>query len=360
MNMRKLSAILLTGAILLGANTAVSAADVPTVGQGTPEAEATVSIKKNVEYAEGITGPNATFSFTATPVTLGAPNATISDVQYTEESYKNAVLQDKKYTASQTMNIQFDKFDHAGMYEYTVKETQGQEEGFQYSTKEYKLRVFVENKPDGSGVYVKNITAETEGQKQNEVSFINTYTKNGGGNGKDALVIEKQTTGNYADKTKEFKFKLKLEKAATTQDATVVGKIGAEEIEFTYGEEKEFKLSDGKKLAFANLPAGTRYVVTEIGVEDKYVPTVTVVENGAETVKDQKGEDATDLASSTTTNLVGENENKVTFVNEYTEFGDNPITGILENNMPFILLIGVGIAAFGLVIVAKRRRISER
>lgn len=41
MNMRKLSAILLTGAILLGANTAVSAADVPTVGQGTPEAEAT-------------------------------------------------------------------------------------------------------------------------------------------------------------------------------------------------------------------------------------------------------------------------------------------------------------------------------
>ena len=107
---------------------------------------------------------------------------------------------------------------------------------------------------------------------------------------------------------------------------------------------------------FETLPAGTRYVVTEIGKEDKYVPTVNVVENGVATVKDKKGTDADNLASSDTTNLVGENENKVTFVNEYTEFNDNPLTGVFENNMPFILLIGVGGIALGTLAAVKKRR----
>lgn len=355
MNKKGLGTLLLTGALLVSANTSVFAAQVPTVGTGSEGNNAKVSITKNVEYAEGITAPAATFEFTANPKN-GGPQATINSIVYTTDDYKNGALQAGKYTVSKDMEVQFGNFDHAGMYEYDVIETKGDIEGFQYSTKNYKLRVYVENNTNGNGTFIQNITAETDGQKQTEVSFTNTYTKNGGGNGNDALVIEKQTTGKYADKTKEFQFKLKLEKAATTQDTKVTDKIDQQEYEFTYGEEKTFTLSDQKKLVFETLPAGTRYVVTEIGKEDKYVPTVNVVENGVATVKDKKGTDADNLASSDTTNLVGENENKVTFVNEYTEFNDNPLTGVFENNMPFILLIGVGGIALGTLAAVKKRR----
>ena len=56
-------------------------------------------------------------------------------------------------------------------------------------------------------------------------------------------------------------------------------------------------------------------------------------------------------------NLVGENDNKVTFVNTYN---DTPITGIIVNNLPFIALIGIAVAAFGSLAIIKRKRVSKR
>ena len=61
-----LSTLLLTGALLVSANTSVFAAGVPTVGTGDENNSATVSVIKNFEFAEGITTPDATFAFTAT------------------------------------------------------------------------------------------------------------------------------------------------------------------------------------------------------------------------------------------------------------------------------------------------------
>lgn len=58
------------------------------------------------------------------------------------------------------------------------------------------------------------------------------------------------------------------------------------------------------------------------------------------------------------TNLVGERENKVIFVNDFSD--DNvPITGIIENNMPFILLIGMCGVTFGALAIAKKRKRTE-
>ena len=248
------------------------------------------------------------------------------------------------------------------MYEYKVTETNEGVEGITYSTTEYTLRVYVANKADGS-TYIKTITAEDNHTKKDKVLFTNTYVKNGGSetpdSGSKALKIEKQTTGDLADKTKKFTFKLTLTKAATTNETTVTGKIGTREVEFTYGQEREFELSDKEALVFETLPAGTRYVVTEVGVEDGYVPNVTVTENGIANQMKQ-GTDEADLRSSENgqTNLVGEKENKVVFVNDFSD--DNvPITGIIENNMPFILLIGVGASAFGVLAAAKKRKKSE-
>ena len=58
-----------------------------------------------------------------------------------------------------------------------------------------------------------------------------------------------------------------------------------------------------------------------------------------------------------TDSLVGENENKVVFENHYD---DIPITGIIMNNLPFILLIGVAVLAFGALVFLKKRSASKR
>lgn len=54
---------------------------------------------------------------------------------------------------------------------------------------------------------------------------------------------------------------------------------------------------------------------------------------------------------------IGEKDNKVEFENKYNEV---PITGIILNNLPFILMIGVAVLAFSTLAILKKRRRSER
>ena len=56
------------------------------------------------------------------------------------------------------------------------------------------------------------------------------------------------------------------------------------------------------------------------------------------------------------TNLVGEKENRVTFVNTHKEVAE---TGINTNNMPFIVLAGLSASAFIVLAVAKKKKMSE-
>ena len=230
-----------------------------------------------------------------------------------------------------------------------------------YSTKEYRLRVYVANNTDKS-TYIKSITVvDTEtGEKPDKLSFKNTYEKNGGEDFKEnqALVVEKQTVGELADKTKYFNFKLTLNKAKTAKDEKIIGKIGTQTVEFEYGKPQPFKLRDGEQLVFEKLPAGTRYNAVEVGEQDGYTPTVKVIENGNQN-GDIEGTDAGDLSSvpaGQNTNLVGENQNKVTFVNKYAEV---TLTGVITNNMPFIVLAGLSAGALIVLSVAKKKKMSE-
>ena len=217
-----------------------------------------------------------------------------------------------------------------------------------YSTKEYRLRVYVANNTDKS-TYIKSITVvDTEtGEKPDKLSFKNTYEKNGGEDFKEnqALVVEKQTVGELADKTKNFTFRLTLRKAKTAKDETIIGKIG----------NKEVQLRDGEQLVFEKLPAGTSYNAVEVGETDGYTPKVKVIEDGKQNA-DKAGTDAGDLSSAATgqTNLVGEKENRVTFVNTYK---DVAVTGIITNNMPFIVLAGLLASAFIVLAVAKKKNV---
>lgn len=357
-NRKTLCALLLTGTMIMGLGTNVFAAEEPTTPPvPTISVDGTASITKNLELAEGIAIPeNTKFSFTVTKVTTDAPNATITDISYTETDKTTTNFSGGKYTISKTASITFGTFPHAGVYEYTVKEATPEtpDTNMSYSADEYKLRVYVKNNID-NGLTVDSITAEKSNLKQEQVLFTNTYRKT------SSLTIKKETKGDYADKTKDFNFTINFTKSPTDTTSTVfTGKIGTESVTCTPGTSQTFSLHDGEELKFdSNLPAGTRYVVTETAATDGYTPSIKLKENG--TQKDlttfQDADAATATGANNTNALVGEGENSVTFTNTYN---DVALTGVILNNLPFLILIGIGACALAVLAFSKKRRSANR
>ena len=317
--------------------TVVSAADTPTV-----DAE----IQKDFQIAEGITVPDITFTFTFAGVEADAPAISAKTVAYSNADTVTSGISSKT-VAKIFRGV---TFPHAGVYTYTVQETAGEtsvENGtVTYDGSVYTVRVYVRNTENG-GLAIDQITAAkgAEGQevKQSEIKFVNKFEK------KTNLVVKKNTVGDLADKTKAFTFNVTFTKPATYDGSTFVSGNDT----YTFGQEYTFTLADGGQKVFSNLPAGTRYVVTEVGAADGYAPSVTVVENGTQTVN-KTAADADSLATAETgkTNLAGEGTNTVTFTNTYK---DVPITGIIMNNLPFVILILAAAAGIVGYLVIRRR-----
>ena len=369
-NKKRFGALLLAGAMALGMcmNTTVFAEKVPTVGnqEGTEQQPASAGITKRFEMAEGLDVPDATFKFTVKKAQGNdGPEATISNITYLAKENKGKV-QNGKYAIEKNADITFKgEFPHAGEYVYTVKEKDESmtNPSITYSEEQYTLRVRVANGANNDSLYIKDITAErdrsngTETNKVAKISFTNTYRKN------VSLKITKTTTGTLADKTKKFNFKITFAKSATEDtiadfQGTITRKGSATtETVICKNGSATFTLADGDALKFENLPAGTKYTVTEVeGEKDGYTPYVTVTDNG---IRGQviNGTDGTNLSSSQNGNYAGEKGNIVEFENKYVE---NPATGIIMNNLPFILLIGVAVLAFGTLAFVKKRRTSGR
>lgn len=366
---KKIGTLLLTGTMVMSMGTTIFAAD-GLNQEGTKDNQATVSVRKNLEFAEGISTPDSSFDFTASKIeslTQDAPTATINSIQYTNRDERGQ-LNNGKYVLSKTSEITFGQFPHAGVYQYKVKETAGKMQGMTYDTNEYTLKVYVAN-ADNNGLYIKMITASEEGknEKPDNLLFTNTYRRRGGegaGDNVDSLVIRKDIKGELADKTKGFEFELTFtEAAATTLDTQtpltgkLTGKTGEKEINFTYGQAQTFTLSDGDELRFQNIPAGTRYKVTELGKADGYKPSVKVIENGVESYE-RTGNDADSICSAIDgeTNLIGEDVNKVTFTNTNDA---TPVTGIIAKNAPMIIVVALGVLGMlGYALI--KRKIEKR
>lgn len=350
--MKRLRALLLTGvmAVAMTCGGTVMANEDESQTQ-VPELDA--KITKVLEIAEGVSVPNAEFQFEITKVTADAPNASITDITYSAGDQKGE-LEGGKYSISKDSEVTFGTFPHAGEYEYTITEkpdtyTEAQNEDMIYSEASYTLHVYVKN--DGEGLAIDKITAEKDGVKVDCIEFVNTFVKNN-----QTLTISKETVGVYADTTKDFTFKIEFIKSATAGDETsYTGYIGNESVVCNVNEETEFQLHDGESLVFNGLPAGTRYVVTEVGAEDGYTPSVSVVENGTATVNAKtaaEGDSLTSVADNQTSNLVGENTNTAAFTNTYK---DVAITGIVVNTLPFVVMISAVALVFGVFAVMKRR-----
>ena len=326
-----------------------SAETVPTVFTGEAGSAVNIPIVKVLQLPEGASVPTETFTFTLRAVTTDAPAATVAMPGFSGNDSsvesENGICLVKK-----SANIGFDgDFPHAGIYEYEVTEVQGATEGMTYSADSYTLRLYVANAADGS-LYIKNVTAEHGGEKAEDVSFVNTYTKN------SSLEISKTTVGDYADKTRKFEFSITFDRIGMgNEDATVTGNLdNGGQLVCKVDKAMTFELADGEKLVFDSLPVGTRYTVTETAAEDGYVPSVQVVENGVEGgVRTAADADALASAEDGATNLVGEGTNSVAFTNAQN---DVPLTGVLLKNAPFVVAIAAGaLLLIGFVVRSVRR-----
>ena len=362
------------------------------------ETSAKVSINKVLNIAEGITTPEATFTFTFTPKTgtssNGAPYETIDSTngQITD---KNVSYSGTDVLATGQTNIKKDTGDifrevnytHAGEYVYTVAEKQNvgwkviQKNGspidsMTYDNRNYEMHVIVKNKTTGgtyiSSVYFKQVTPSVNGKVKPSESgttykydlFTNIYRKNAGKitdpnepnpnkpnvskvdpNAK-SLVIKKVVSGATADKSKDFTFKLTFTKASTETSQSITGKIGETSKTFVYGQETTITLRHDQSLVFDTIPAGTRYKLVETGSQG-YTASAAYKENGAS--KTQAGAVSTNFTQDSI--LVGEKPNDNTITNNLP---DVTPTGLLIDNLPFILMIGLGLAGF--VVLSKKRR----
>ena len=366
--------------------------------KATGETSAKVSINKVLNIAEGITTPEATFTFTFTPKTgtssNGAPYETIdsSNGQITD---KNVSYSGTDVLATGQTNIKKETGDifrevnytHAGEYVYTVAEKQNVGwaqilknnvpiDSMTYDNRSYEMHVIVKNKTTGgtyiSSVYFKQVSPSVNGKVKPSESgttykydlFTNIYRKNAGKitdpnepnpnkpnvskvdpNAK-SLVIKKVVSGATADKSKDFTFKLTFTKASTETSQSITGKIGETSKTFVYGQETTITLRHDQSLVFDTIPAGTRYKLVETGSQG-YTASAAYKENGAS--KNQAGTVSTNFTQDSI--LVGEKPNDNTITNNLPDVAP---TGLLIDNLPFILMIGLGLAGF--VVLSKKRR----
>lgn len=355
---RRISGVLLAGILLFSGGITVMASEA-----AVPDISNNLKVVKYFEMAEGLAIPEVNFKFMVEQSgqnPQSTPDLTVAEVTYGVADKEEPIKGIRKIKKEAEVRIpEANKFPHAGEYLYTIKEANEhtQYSDITYSEEQYTLRVRVKNAAAENKLEIASVTAnknvendaDKNKNKVSEISFTNTYAKD------NRLTIEKKTTGDFGDKTKKFDFTITFTKKAEDDTAVYKGKIGDQPIDCTAGEKKTFQLSNGEKLVFNSIPVGTRYVVEEAASEDGYTPSVTVTENGTVQPKKTAAGETQGISSAPdngTDSLVGENENKVVFENAYQDIA---ITGVVMNNLPFILLVAVAASALGILIFMKKK-----
>ncbi len=225
------------------------------------------------------------------------------------------------------ITVALPEYTNVGVYEYTLKEVAGTTAGVTYYDKGIKLVVTVVNDNNGK-LRIAAVHTESTGEAKSD-KFPNTYKAG-------ELDVSKTVIGNLGDKNKYFEFKVTLtgEEGKTYAKSYAVSGANNEgnptSVEVKAGEKKEytFKLKHGDTITIANLPYGVKYTVTETAAEG-----YTTEKTG------DTGEiNAADQAAKFTNTKEGSID-----------------TGVVLNNMPYILVLAVLAAGVAVFIIRKRR-----
>ena len=387
------------------------------------------TITKNLRVPVGTNVPNATFLFTATPVSVNDDTSTTAlgtmpNLQNLSVTYSAGpvdpttvpVTNNIMSLQKETGNI-FDgvTFPHAGIFVYEITEDENasytvlpnqNNEWISHSKAKYTLTVYVANNAAGTGTFVSALgtvvtTTDHDGQTQDgkvdptpggdkstyffsQMVFTNDYVKTNGPQDPDnpdplkesTLVVSKMVTGDFANRSQYFDYEMTLTipeilsnipasykayvvvKSGGAVDlaelvkpgvGTVIGSdAGGTYIEIATDKATSFALRDGIELVFVDTPVGTTYTVEKLPAVN-YTPSYSVTTNGGSPVEIAG---ALHGGLSTGTQFVGELENRADFVS--TRDSVTP-TGLNLNDLPFIVLVVLGLSGLALFLVVKVR-----
>lgn len=331
--MKKLLSIGLAAMLAFGlATTSFAASDTDAAGSdnttgssttATYTDQSTVTIKKAYKLTnDGTTSPAEIF-------TLKQVGKEVKDGDATEAPDLGTITGAEFIEGAATVDgttgditVALPNYDKVGVYEYTLKEVAGTTAGVAYYPDDIRLVVTVINGEDGK-LRIAAVHVESEGAKSD--TFPNTYSAG-------SLKVTKSVKGNLGDKDKYFKFTVTLtgEEGKTYRDSYAVtgGSNTANPSTIKVGEATTFLLKHGDTITIANLPYGVTYTVTETAV-DGYTTTST---------GDQGTISAAEQAAEFTNDKVGSVD-----------------TGVVLNNMPYILVLAVLAAGVAVFIIRKRR-----
>ena len=373
---KKVLAVVAAGAMTMGMAMPTFAAD----GGKTTEAWITKTYNTEVGKAE-------TFSFTATQKTGDGLIGTTADVKIPTISF----TADQTGTTSKRSQITFPTYSEAGKYEYTVKETQtadpivanSDHEKMIMSQAEYTMDVYVTDGATGTEISnivvnkVKDDAGQTDTGKvdigntsTNTFNFTNTYVQEAGTgtnptdpdptyNENGSLKVSKavvNANGTTTTPDDEFTF-IATFAFPTGTDASTLGGIkdaNGGDVTLAEGGTYTFHLKANENMKFTGVPAGTTITVKESAAKN-YKCSAVITINGTQLNPVSATKYSTELTVVNKEKL-GQKQNTVDVTNTYN---DVPVTGIIMNTLPYVLMIalcGVALIAF---VGFKRRRLQK-
>ena len=375
---KKVLAVVAAGAMTMGMAMPTFAAD---AGKTT---EAWITKTYNTEV-----GKAETFSFTATQKTGDGLIGTTADVKIPTISF----TADQTGTTSKRSQITFPTYSEAGKYEYTVTETQtvdpavvnDDHEKMIMSQAEYTMDVYVTDGATGTEIsnIVVNKVKDDAGQTvtgkgkvdigntdTNDFNFTNTYVQEAGtgenpknpdptypDNG--SLKVSKavvNANGTTTTSDAEFEFTATFA-FPTGTDANTLGGIkdaNGGDVTLAEGGTYTFKLKANGNMKFTGVPVGTTITVKESAAKN-YKGSAVITINGTQLTPVSATKYSTELTVVNNEKL-GQKQNTVAVTNTYN---DVPVTGIIMNTLPYVLMIalcGVALIAF---VGFKRRRLQK-
>ena len=388
---KKMLAIVAAGAMTMGLAMPVFAE-----GAGTTTKEAYITKVFNTEVAKDV---DFTFNAVQQKNGEGVDNLvdTDADVTIKKAEFKTT---DGTGTLTQRWAVTFPEYSEAGKYSYKVTETgnslnlddTGEKEKMLMSKAEYLMDVYVSNTAAGSyeisNIVVNKIkndqgTDETSPVKvdigngvNNGFKFENTYVQEAGtgtdpsnpstdpdvdydnlGSLNVSKKVEKNvTTGETTEPTtgETFSFTAKFNFPTGTDGNTLGGvKANNTKITLTDGTTYTFTLTDGANMQFTKLPVGTTITVTE-AAKPNYKGSAVVTLNGTQesTVTATKYNEEINVSDK----KLGQKKNTVDVTNR---FNNVPITGIIMNTLPYVLMVALCVAALFGFIAFKRKKVQK-
>ena len=375
---KKVLAVVAAGAMTMGMAMPTFAAD-----EGkTTEAWITKTYNTEVGKAEK-------FSFTAEQVKTGTGIITTdAAVTMPEISFTDT----ETGTISKRSQITFPTYPEAGKYEYTVTETQtadpivanSEHEKMIMSQAEYTMDVYVTDGATGTEISnivvnkVKDDAGQTDTGKvdigntdTNKFNFTNTYVQEAGTgtkptdpdptyNENGSLKVSKavvNANGTTTTPDAEFEFTATFA-FPTGTDASTLGGIkdaNGGDVTLAEGGTYTFKLKANENMKFTGVPVGTTITVKESAAKN-YKGSAEITINGTKLTPVAATSYNTELTAVNNNEKLGQKQNTVAVTNTYN---DVPVTGIIMNTLPYVLMIalcGVALIAF---VGFKRRRLQK-